>query len=135
MECTADDLVTANDDLAAWSLRNVADIIAGDVGTSQIEVSNSDDEDNGNSCGHQPLTAAETMHALGGLQHMVASKTVRGDTSAWFFSFQNSQLADLAEKKVQSDIQQFFTRKYRMAHFCTRFLRIGDERAFFLCSR
>lgn len=110
VDCTADDFVTADDDLATCGLRSVADI-ADDVRTSQVEVASSDDEENGNSCDDQPPTAAETMHALDVLRRAVASDTVRENTSAQFFSFQNSLLADLAEKKTQSDIRQFFARK------------------------
>lgn len=102
--------MTADDDLATCGLRSVADI-ADDVQTLQIEVASSDDEDNGNSCDDQPPTGAETMHALDVLRRAVALDTVRENTSAQFFSFQNSLLADLAEKKTQSDIRQFFARK------------------------
>lgn len=110
VQCTADDFVTADDDLATCGLRSVADIVD-DVGTSQVEVESSDDEDNCNSCDDQPPTAAETMRALDTLRRAVAAETVRENTAAQFFSFQNYLLADLAKKRTQADIRHFFARK------------------------
>ncbi|KAH9376401.1 hypothetical protein HPB48_010375 [Haemaphysalis longicornis] len=107
VECTADKLVTANDDLATRGQQSVADIV-NDVGTSQVEVASSADEDNCNSCNDQPPIAAETTYALDILQHVVASETAPKNTSAQFFSSQNSLLAELVEMKMQLDIQHLF---------------------------
>ncbi|KAK8774436.1 hypothetical protein V5799_011030 [Amblyomma americanum] len=110
VDCSADSFVTADDDLVTCGLRTVEDIV--EEVSSQPRISTSDEEDDECQNGDdQPPSGAETMHALDILRHVVTSETVRENTTAQFFSFENSLLADLTEKKTQKDIRDFFPRK------------------------
>lgn len=51
------------------------------------------------------------MHALDILRRAVARECAWENTSAQFYAFQNSMLVDLAKKKTQKDIRDFFHRK------------------------
>lgn len=108
VDCCADDFVTADDDLATCGLRTVEDIV--EEASSQHGISSSDEDDDCRS-DDQPPTVAETMRALDTLRRAVTSESVRESTSAQFFSFENALLADLAAKKTQKDIREFFVRK------------------------
>ncbi|KAK8785713.1 hypothetical protein V5799_007922, partial [Amblyomma americanum] len=106
VDCSADDFVTADDDLVTCGLRTVEHIVE-DV-SSQPGISNSDEEEDECQNGDdQPPSAAETMHALNILRHAVTSETMRENTTAQFFSFESSLLANFAEK-TQKDICDFF---------------------------
>ncbi|KAK8758869.1 hypothetical protein V5799_003505 [Amblyomma americanum] len=110
VDCSADNFVTADDDLVTCGLCTVEDIVE-DV-SSQPGISTSDgEEDECQNGDDQPPSAGETMHALDILRRAVTSETVRENTTAQFFSFENSLLADLAEKTTQKDIRDFFPYK------------------------
>ncbi|KAH7943203.1 hypothetical protein HPB52_006345 [Rhipicephalus sanguineus] len=103
------DFVTADDDLATCGLRTIDEIVK-EVAPSHPEMVSSDDDDDC-SASEQPPSTAEIMHALDIMRCSVASERARESTSAQFFTFQASLMVDLAKKKVQKDIRDFFSRK------------------------
>lgn len=102
VECSADD------DLVTCGLRTVEEMVS-EVATSQPEILSNDDEDDrcSSTSDEQPSTA-ETMHALDIRRCVVATECVHENTSAQFYAFQNFMLVDLAKKKTQKDIRDFF---------------------------
>ncbi|KAH7952357.1 hypothetical protein HPB52_022031 [Rhipicephalus sanguineus] len=109
LDCSADDFVTADDDLATRGLRTIDEIV-NEVAASHPEMASSDDDDDC-SASEQPPSTAEIIRDLDITRRSVASERVRESTSAQFFTFQASLMVDLAKKKVQKDIRDFFSRK------------------------
>ncbi|KAH8019251.1 hypothetical protein HPB51_018478 [Rhipicephalus microplus] len=109
VECTSDDFCTADDNLATRGARTVEDIVeeatCGDADSSD----DGDDIDVGD--GEGPPPAAETLHALDVLRRAVAADEVSDDTCRRFYAFEQSLLGDLAKKKRQKDIRDFFIKK------------------------
>ncbi|KAH8034192.1 hypothetical protein HPB51_021603 [Rhipicephalus microplus] len=109
VECTSDDFCTADDNLATCGARTVEDIVEEAACGAANSSDDGDDIDVGD--GEGPPPAAETLHALDVLRRAVAADEVSDDTCRRFYAFEQSLLGDLAKKKRQKDIRDFFIKK------------------------
>lgn len=108
--CTADDFCSADDNLATCGARTVEDI----VGEATCEAADSSDDGDGENEGDDerlPPPAAETLHALDILRRAMGAQEIGEDTCTRFYAFERSLLADLAKKKSQKGIRDFFGKK------------------------
>nr|XP_037272856.1 tigger transposable element-derived protein 6-like [Rhipicephalus microplus] len=109
VECTSDDFCTADDNLATCGARTVEDIVEEATCEAADSSDDGDDIDVGDDEGR--ASAAETLHALDVLRRAVAADEVSDDTCTRFYAFEQSLLGDLAKKKRQKDIRDFFIKK------------------------
>ncbi|KAH8008949.1 hypothetical protein HPB51_008076 [Rhipicephalus microplus] len=109
VDCTSDDFCTADDNLATCGARTVEDIV--EEATCEAADSSDDGDNIDVGDGEGLLPAAETLHALDVLRRAVAADEVSDDTCTHFYAFEQSLLGDLAKKKRQKDIRDFFIKK------------------------
>ncbi|KAH8019112.1 hypothetical protein HPB51_016750 [Rhipicephalus microplus] len=102
-----DGFQASDDNLATCGARTVEDIV--EEATCEAADSTNDGDDVGD--GEGPLPAAETLYALDILGRAVAVDEVSDNTCTRFYAFEQSLLGDLAKKKRQKDIGDFFIKK------------------------
>ncbi|KAL1476956.1 hypothetical protein MTO96_036118 [Rhipicephalus appendiculatus] len=102
---SAQDFVTADDNVATCGLRSVEELVNEAMGTE----SDTDGEDV-DVCDVLP-SASENHHDLNVLRRTVSAGSVSEETAARFNSFQAAFLRNSEGKKVQKNIMDFFSKK------------------------
>ncbi|KAH7973081.1 hypothetical protein HPB52_021078 [Rhipicephalus sanguineus] len=104
-EASAEDFVTADNNVATCGLRFIEDLV------DEVDEVESDSDGEGVDVCDQLPSTSETLHGLDILRHTISAGSVSNETATRFYSFQAGLLGDIEDRKVQTNITDFFGRK------------------------